>query len=163
MQKDRQTKTKPSQKQTLKKPPKKTVNTKEVKPATKKPPEKATIKLNDDVALEIVVVPLKRHKDKNDSHYHVIVDNIDENHVSVGFTTKPKKGKNSPNYKLEKSPLDDGKTSFMRRQGTVAPKGEYKNPRKGTMTSKDYSQAQVYAERAKQKYLSKKTTKKSND
>ena len=43
----------------------------------------------------------------------------------------------------------------MRRQGTVAPMGEYENPRKGAMSPKDYAQAKIYGERAKQKYFDK--------
>lgn len=110
-----------------------------------------------------IPVKIKKHKDKKGGHYHVIVDDIDKNHVSVGLTSKAKKGKNSPNYKLEKSPLDDGKTSYMRRQGTVAPYKEYEKPRNGTMTAKDYMQAKVYGERAKERYLRGKGHKKSND
>lgn len=73
----------------------------------------------------LIQVIIKTHNDTKGGHPHIIVDNVDNKHVSVGLSTKPKKGKNSPNYKLEKSPLNDGKQSFMRRQGTVAPKGEY--------------------------------------
>lgn len=110
---------------------------------------------------DLVNVNIKTHKDKNGGHPHVIVDNVDKNHVSVGLSTKKKKGKKGgTNYTLDKSPLDDGKTSYMRRQGTVASKGEYEKPRKGTMTPKDYEQAKVYGERAKQKYLSEKEHKK---
>ena len=111
----------------------------------------------------LVPVTIKKHNDRNGGHPHIIMDNIENKHVSVGLSTKPKKGKRGgTNYALEKSPLDDGKTSYMRRQGTVAPKGEYQNKRKGTMTPKDYEQAKVYAERAKQKYLDEKKTKKSS-
>lgn len=112
---------------------------------------------------EYIPVRIKTHTDKNDGHPHVIVENIGDQHVSVGLSTQKKKGKgkkSGTNYTLEKSPLDDGKTSYMRRQGTVAPKGEYKNPRDGTMTPKDYAQAKIYAERAKQKHKDKKNKKK---
>ena len=107
-----------------------------------------------------IPVTIKNHKDKNGGHPHVIVDNIDNKHVSVGLSTKPKKGKNSPNYALEKSPLNDGKTSYMRRQGTVAPQGEYEKPRKGSMTPKDYNRAKEYGDKAKKKYIEKKDKKK---
>ena len=107
-----------------------------------------------------IPVRIKKHKDKNGGHPHVIMEDIEDKHVSVGLSTKPKKGKNSTNYALEKSPLCDGKTSYMRRQGTVAPKYEYTNQRKGIMTQKDYKQATIYAERAKQKYLAEKKNKK---
>ncbi len=103
-----------------------------------------------------VSVTIKNHKDKKGGHPHIIIGNLENNHVSVGLTTKPKKGKNATNYALEKSPLNDGKKSYMRRQGTVAPKKDYEKPRTGTMTSKDYAQAKVYGERAKQKHLNKK-------
>ncbi|MFQ9737751.1 MAG: hypothetical protein ACLR06_08435 [Christensenellaceae bacterium] len=33
--------------------------------------------------------------------------------------------------------------------------GEYENPRKGAMSPKDYAQAKIYGERAKQKYFDK--------
>lgn len=113
------------------------------------------------MAKQNISVTIKTHKDKKGGHPHVIVDNIDDKHVSVGLSTHAKKGKNGGNnYKLEKSPLNDGKTSYMRRQGTVASVGEYINPRKGTMTTKDYEQAKVYGERAKQKYIAKKGKKK---
>ena len=109
----------------------------------------------------LVPVMIKKHNDRNGGHPHIIMDNIENKHVSVGLSTKAKKGKRGgTNYALEKSPLDDGKTSYMRRQGTVAPKGEYQNKRKGTMTPKDYEQAKVYAERARQKYLDEKKDKK---
>ena len=109
---------------------------------------------------KFIPVRIKTHKDKKGGHFHVILETFDGKHVSVGLTTKSKKGKNGTNYALEKSPLDDGKTSYMRRQGTVAPTGEYEKPRKGTMTPKDYGQAKVYGERAKQKHFQEKEHKK---
>jgi len=112
---------------------------------------------------EYIPVRIKTHGDKNGGHYHVVLETFDGQHVSVGLSTQKKKGrgkKGGTNYTLEKSPLDDGKNSYMRRQGTVAPTGEYNNPRKGTMTPKDYKQAKVYGERAKQKYLTEKKGKK---
>ena len=107
-----------------------------------------------------VQVIIKTHNDTKGGHPHIIVDNVDNKHVSVGLSTKPKKGKNSPNYKLEKSPLNDGKQSFMRRQGTVALKDEYSGKRNGSLTPKDYAQAKIYGEKAKQKYLDRKMDKK---
>lgn len=109
---------------------------------------------------DLVTVTIKFKNDKNGGHNHVIVDNIDENHVSVGLSTKPKKGKNSTNYKLERSPFPDGKTSYLRRQGTVAPKQLYTSPQKGKMTKKDHERAVQYGERAKQKYIEEKKRKK---
>ena len=101
-------------------------------------------------------VLIKTHKDKKGGHFHVILEDIDDRHVSVGLSTQPKKGKKAPNYKFEKSPLGDGKTSYMRRQGTVAPRREYEKPRFGRLTVKDYSRAKLYGDRAKEKYLSRK-------
>ncbi len=127
-----------------------------VKPTKKSGAGKQTKKSND------IQVQIKRHDDKNGGHNHVIVGNVDDRHVSVGLTTKAKKGKNAPNYKLDKSPLQDGKQSFMRRQGSVYPKKEYYDARHGTMTKKDYAKAKEYGERAKQKYIAEKD-KKSNE
>lgn len=107
-----------------------------------------------------IPVNIKTHNDNKGGHPHVILDNVDNKHVSVGFSTKPTKGKGSKNYRLEKSPLDDGKQSFMRRQGTVDFKNKYSDNRKGSMTPKDYEQAKKYGERAKQKYLKEKENKK---
>ena len=118
---------------------------------------------NGKEKLTDVSVTIKRHRDKNGGHPHVIVDNVDDKHVSVGLSTKNKKGKNSnsTNYSLSRSPLSDGKHSYMRRQGTVAPKKEYDKERQGLMTSVDYQKAKEYGNKAKQKYLAnKKTTKK---
>ena len=108
----------------------------------------------------VISVNIKDHADKKGGHPHVILENIDDNHVSVGLTTRPKKGKNHPNYKLGTSPLGDGKTSYMRRQGTVAPINEYMNPRSAKMLPDDYQKAKEYGNKAKQKYLN---NKKSND
>jgi hypothetical protein len=110
-----------------------------------------------------IPVRIKTHTDKNDGHPHVIIENLEDKHVSIGLSTQKKKGKgkkSGTNFALEKSPLDDGKNSYMRRQGTVASKEEYKDPRDGSMTPNDFEQAKIYAERAKQKYLKKKEDKK---
>lgn len=140
---------------------------KDTKPQkTKKPAGKPAkgreLKPEVSVQGDLITVTIKFKHDSNGGHNHVIVDNIDDNHVSVGLSTKPKKGKNSPNYALEISPLLDGKTSFMRRQGTVAPKKSYRKPRQGKMAEKDLERAKGYGEKAKQKYIEKKR-KKNND
>lgn len=83
----------------------------------RKTSNKSTKKAKTDIP-----VTIKTHKDKNGGHPHIIVDNIDDKHVSVGLSTSKTKGKGSKNYRMEKSPLNDGKESYMRRQGTVAPK-----------------------------------------
>lgn len=110
-----------------------------------------------------IKVLIKSHKDRNGGHPHVIIENIDDCHVSVGLSTHQKKGANKKagnNYRLKKSPLNDGKHSYMRRQGTVNPTEEYYNPRSGTMIEPDFQKAVEYGERAKQKYIEKKAQKK---
>lgn len=102
---------------------------------------------------EIIAVTIKYHGDKNGGHHHVILGNIDDKHVSVGLSTKKSKGKGSKNYTLDTSPLQDGKKSYIRRQGQVNPIGEYKDKRKGIMTKADHERATVYGERARQKYI----------
>ncbi len=124
------------------------------KKKTKKPPQKGGNSKQRGTE-ELIPVTIKNHKDKHGGHPHIIVDNVDNCHVSVGLSTKPKKGKNSPNYKLEVSPLGDGKQSYARRQGTVAPKKEYERPRNGKMTPKDHAKIQEYGAKAKKKYLDK--------
>lgn len=134
-------------------------------PKTKKPiPQKTpSLELRTSLKNKEIKVRIKTHTDKNDGHPHIILDDIDDRHVSVGLSTQPKKGKGKKagnNYPLQKSPLNDGKHSFMRRQGTVAPKNKYINPKIGTMTPDDYNRAVIYGERAKQKYIEKKAQKK---
>ena len=114
--------------------------------------EGKTAKKNDTY----IFITIKNHKDKHGGHPHVIIENIDDKHVSVGFTTKPKKGKNHPNYPLATSPLKDNKKSYMRRQGTVDSKKNYEKQRKGQMTAVDYAKAKEYGDKAKRKYLNKK-------
>ncbi len=133
---------------------------------TQKPPRKngaGNIKSIKHIEIETDFVPvqIKDHKDYNGGHPHAIMDDIDDKHVSVGFSTQKKKGKNGGNnYTMEKSPLNDGKHSYMRRQAIVAPTTEYEKPRQGAMTPKDYERAKQYAEKAKQKYIDRKNGKK---
>ncbi len=110
---------------------------------------------------KLVEITIKTHADKKGGHPHAILDNIEDKHVSVGFTTKKKKGKNATNYELEVNPLGKEKKAYMRRQGTVAPINEYSTKtRRGQMTEKDFERAQQYGNKAKQKHLEKKATKK---
>mgnify|MGYP000964654625 CR=1 FL=1 len=102
-------------------------------------------------------VIIKNHRDKNKGHPHIIMDTFDNKHVSIGLTKSPKKGKNSPNYKLDKDPLGSKDTSYVRRQGTIDKKTNYINKsRTGQLTEKDYGQIKIYSNRAKDKYLKKK-------
>lgn len=72
----------------------------------------------------LISVRIKRHRDKNGGHHHIIVEDIDNKHVSVGLTTKQTKGKNSnrKNYPCERNPLGGKEKSYLRTQGTVARK-----------------------------------------
>ncbi len=112
------------------------------------------------VSGDVITVTIKFKNDQNGGHPHVIVDDLGKNHVSVGLSTHAKKGRNSPNYKLTINPLGGVEKSYMRRQGTVAPKVTYKSPQEGVMTSEDYEKAKIYGEKAKQKHLQKKHKKK---
>lgn len=148
--------TKPLEKQNQK-----TVNTsnKDNKKASKSKLSEQTLKTLKELNItekNLVTVPVKKHKDNNGHHYHGIIDSLEENYVSVGFTTSKTKGKGTHNYKLKIDPLDNGKNSYMRRQGTVDKKKNYYNDYKGKMTPKDHAKAKEYAEKAKQKYISKK-------
>ena len=100
---------------------------KQVAKRIKNKPSKPTVSQNED----LIPVTIKKHGDKNGGHNHVILETFENKHVSVGLTTNATKGKNSTNknYKCERSPLGDGKQSYMRRQGTVAPTKEYAKKR----------------------------------
>lgn len=107
-------------------------------------------------------VLIKSHHDKNGGHPHIILEDIENKHVSVGLSTRATKGANSTkkNYKCQRNPLGGSETSYMRRQGTVAPKYEYGSfASKGYLTSKDYTMAKSIGSRAKSKYLSQKKKK----
>ena len=97
------------------------------KPSSKK---KKTIKKSSTKSaknISFVTVLLKRHRDSQGNHNHVILEDIDDRHVSVGITTSPKKGKNSPNYKCQNDIIGNGKLSYLRRQGIVDLKTNYSN------------------------------------
>ena len=102
-------------------------------------------------------VRIKRHYDNKGNHNHVILEDFEDKHVSVGLTTKAKKGKNSPNYKCENDVLGGNTLSYLRRQGTVDKVKNYSsNERQGKMTNKDFLKAKEYGAKAKEKYLKKK-------
>jgi|GEM_PF-1756160 len=125
----------------------------------------------DGTPYKLVPVKVKMHNDKKENHFHVILDDIDNRHVSVGLSTHKKKcanGKKGGNnypliknvlYRGQKAPKQEEKT-YMRRQGFVDVRDNYYNEQKGSMVENDYQKALVYGERAKKKYLDKK---KSND
>lgn len=108
----------------------------------------------------LIPVRIKTHKDNKGGHPHIIVDDVDDKHVSVGITHDKFKGKNNTNYALEHNPLGGDKKSYMHRQGTVAKKQEYTRPRQGKMTLKDYNRAKEYGGKAKRKYIEKRNKKK---
>lgn len=113
----------------------------------------------DKKQIPLISVTLKRHRDNQGNHHHVILEDIDDKHVSVGTTTKAKKGKNSTNYGCENDVVGNGKRSYLRRQGIVDSRDKYFDQKVGRMTEKDYAQAKIYGERAKEKYLSQKKKK----
>ncbi len=109
-----------------------------------------------------ISVVIKKHDDSNNGHPHVILEDFEDKHVSVGLTTRKYKGTNSSrkNYRLEKDPFGKLENSYMRRQGIVDYKTNYQNPRKGKLTKKDYEQALLYGQKAKEKYIKKQQEKK---
>lgn len=118
-------------------------------------------KSNDSMIIELpdVTITIKTHTDKNGGHPHGIMDNIDDKHISVGFTTDNKKGKNHPNIKLDKDPLCGNKPAYMRRQATIDKKSNYSKPSTGKMSGEDYKKAKMIAEKAKAKYIESKVKK----
>lgn len=87
-------------------------------------------------------VIIRKHKDNNGGHYHVIGEEIINDYISVGLTTQPTKGSKSKhkNYKLEYDPLGTNKNSYLRRQGIIDKKINYsKEVKKGSLSNKDYA------------------------
>ena len=119
---------------------------------------------NGGIFSKLISVFIKDHKDNNGGHPHVIVDNIDNKHVSVGLTTQRYKGKSpraGKNYSLKNNPLNEkADPTYMRRQAVVDDKEKYYKPRTGKMDKEDYKKAKEYGEKAKQKYLDEKGQKK---
>ena len=107
---------------------------------------------NNAKPIATIPVLIKNHRDLNGGHPHVIVDNIEDKHVSVGLTTKKFKGKNHPNITLEVDPLSMGE-GYMRRQGTVDDVSNYTRERQGLMTENDHNKALSIGAKAKEKYL----------
>lgn len=90
-----------------------------------------------------------------------MIGQVQDKNVSVGLTSKSKKGKNHPNIKLEHNPLKNKKTSHMRRQGTVDKKSNYSSTSQtGKLTQADNEKAQKIGNKAKQKYLDNQKDKK---
>ena len=130
------------------------------KPTANKKPSGVTIIRNVPVDDNGVPVQIKTHKDSKGGHPHIIVDSIDDCHVSVGITHDNKKGKNATNYAMESNPLGGDRQSYMHRQGTVDKKNSYRGERQGKITPNDYAKVKEYGNKAKQKYIAKKNKKK---
>lgn len=130
--------------------------TSSTKAAKKTKPKYPTDTKIPEESIATVKVVTASHNDIKGGHPHVLMGEIDDKNVSVGLTTKPKKGKNNPNKSLKIDPLGTGRESYMRRQATIDDKENYSNKRSGVMAEEDYNTAQTYAERAKKKYIEKK-------
>lgn len=105
----------------------------------------------------LIEVLIKTHNDNKGGHPHVMMDEIQNENkdVSIGLTSDPLKGKNHPNIRLEKDPLDKKDKSYMRRTGTIDDKKNYHSPKRGTMTENDYKKAQKIAEKTKSGHIAK--------
>ncbi len=115
-----------------------------------------TIKYKKDKS-DIVHIKIKKHKDKKNGHYHGILEDIDDKHLSIGFTRDRFKGKNHPNYALKYDPMQTGQKVYMKRQATIDKVENYR-PKiySGVIHSKDYEKAKEYGQRAKENYYKKK-------
>lgn len=148
---------------------KKSVSTSKNKSGIKKKttPKKSVSKKDTSTKTKIstkeqfVPVKIKRLRDKKDAHHHVITGSIDNKYISVGLTTKPKKGKGNSNIKLKADPLGTKEDSFMKKQGTVERQKAYFDPKEGHMTVNDFSKAEKIGKKAKEKHIRKQEEKKA--
>lgn len=109
----------------------------------------------------LVTIEIRRHNDAKGGHPHIMVDILGDKNVSVGITHDKKKGKNHPNISLEHNPLGEKKQAYMHREGTVDKKENYSSTKRtGQLTTTDNEKAKQIGEKAKQKELSKKKSKK---
>lgn len=105
----------------------------------------------------VVHIKVKKHYDRNKGHYHAILENIDDNHLSIGFTRDRFKGKNHPNYPLKYDPLQKGQMVYMKRQATIDKVNSYGSKvYSAIMDPKDFEKAKEYGQRAKDNYYKKK-------
>lgn len=150
--------------------PRKKVGQTAHKNASVKPQKRATVRKITPVKKtgnkeKLVSVTVKKHRDRNGNHNHVILESFEDKHVSVGLSTKDKKGKKGSNNKqLKKDTLDVGQKgykpknpTYMRRQGTVDKQDNYFRQTKGSMVKSDFDKAIEYGKRAKTKFLQKKS------
>ena len=101
-------------------------------------------------------ITIRKHKDKNGGHYHVIGEELVNDYISVGLTTQSTKGSNSKhkNYKLEYDPLGTNKKSYLRKQGIIDKKINYsKETRKGSLSDKDYAYFREVIRKTKNKKI----------
>ena len=145
---------KPAKKKNVAKKPATGTKNKTVKRPSKQNSEREKKKYEKPLIFRPVTI--KKHRDTNGNHPHIILEDFENNYVSVGLTRASKKGRNATNYACEINPLGGEDKSYMRRQGTVEPKSNYIPPeRKGKMSPKDFEKAKQYGDKAKQKYLEK--------
>ncbi|MCM1289627.1 MAG: hypothetical protein NC132_03130 [Corallococcus sp.] len=121
------------------------------KPTTSTKSKSATKKKE----VKTVSITIKSLPDSQGGHIHFILDNLEDNHVTVGITHDKYKGKNHPNIPLEVNPTGGTEQSYMKRQGTVAEKKRYTDEQKGKISKSDLSKAVHIGEKAKQKHLNK--------
>lgn len=122
--------------------------------------KKARIDLQNMPKSTVPLIPVivRDHRDRNGGHPHVMMDTVDDLEVSVGLTKDKFKGKNNPNYTCVGKPLGGNVVSYLHRQGTVdVPENYSAESVTGQMRPDDYNKAVIYAERAKNKYLAKKS------
>lgn len=105
---------------------------------------------------EVVTIIIKTHNDTKGGHPHIIIDDVDNKHVSVGLTSDAYKGKGHKNICLKINPLGGSDPSYMKRQGTVAEVARYGSPRNGSLAKSDHEKAKQIGDKAKQKYLKNK-------
>lgn len=101
----------------------------------------------------LITVDLKFHPDSNGGHHHIIVEDLGDNHVSVGLTTNPKYDTKHKNVPLEHSPLSNQKQSYASRKGTVDKKNNYNSPKQGQITKTDKTKVTQIADKAKAKAI----------
>lgn len=107
-------------------------------------------------AEEVVTIIIKTHNDAKGGHPHIIIDDVDDKHVSVGLTSDAYKGKGHKNICLKINPLGGSDPSYMKRQGTVSEVARYGSPRNGSLAKSDHEKAKQIGDKAKQKYLKNK-------
>lgn len=147
---------KPTDKKDNSKPTtKKATNNKTVTTATKQTTANKSSISKSTTTNGLITVDLKFHPDSNGGHHHIIVEDLGDNHVSVGLTTSPKYDSKHKNIKLEHSPISNHKQSYASRKGTVDKKKNYNSPKQGQITQTDKTKVKQIADKAKAKVIKK--------